>query len=410
MAGVGVVKSSVLLCREAGVVPFVWGHRGLGKSSLVRQLCLERGWGFVDLRCSQLEASDLRGLPDRVGGRTVFLPPCDLPVGDLSREEGLGLLGGLVVGGGEWVGLQGRLCEGVLFLDEVNRAGDDVLQALFQLVLDRRVGGYVLPAGWSVVCAGNFMDGSYVVGGFNDCAFLDRFCHLVLSGGDGSFGEWVDYMGAVFGDSEACARVVDFVSGNVEFLDGVVGGDLGFSVLPSRRSWEAVVRVLGVGGFDDVVVGEVVCGLVGREVGRGFLEYSCKVKPGDLLAGGVGAFREVLLGLSRGELVGLCWGLVSFVRGRLGDGVVAGVCLDFAEFLLDCRGLDRDVVVSFCRALVSAGCSGVDARVMPAVLSNPSLAKIVASFGGGGEKRFVDWLVGRPRLQELLRAASWGRG
>ena len=53
-----------------------------------------------------------------------------------------------------------------------------------------------------------------------------------------------------------------------------------------------------------------------------------EIEPGDLLAGGVGAFREVLLGLSRGELVGLCWGLVSFVRGRLGDGVVAGVCLD----------------------------------------------------------------------------------
>ena len=68
-----------------------------------------------------------------------------------------------------------------------------MLQAIFQLVLDRRVGQYVLPPGWCVVAAGNYMEG-YQVSGFNDAAFLDRFCHLTLSGGETTLEEWVNFV------------------------------------------------------------------------------------------------------------------------------------------------------------------------------------------------------------------------
>jgi ethanolamine utilization microcompartment shell protein EutS len=58
-------------------------------------------------------------------------------------------------------------------------------------VLDRAVGEYVLPPGWSVVAAGNFAERSLVIH-FDDPAFLDRFAHLVLSAGQVMAGEWLN--------------------------------------------------------------------------------------------------------------------------------------------------------------------------------------------------------------------------
>jgi hypothetical protein len=43
----------------------------------------------------------------------------------------------------------------VLFLDELNAAPPLVQAACYQLILDRRLGEYALPDGWSVVAAGN---------------------------------------------------------------------------------------------------------------------------------------------------------------------------------------------------------------------------------------------------------------
>ena len=65
MARIKVIKQAILVCRGAGVTPFVWGHRGMGKSSLVDR---RRGAGMGvrgSPSCSQLEAADLRGLPHR---------------------------------------------------------------------------------------------------------------------------------------------------------------------------------------------------------------------------------------------------------------------------------------------------------------------------------------------------------
>ena len=45
--------------------------------------------------------------------------------------------------------------KGILFLDEINRAHRDVRQGLFQLILDREMNGYKLPAGVKIVAAIN---------------------------------------------------------------------------------------------------------------------------------------------------------------------------------------------------------------------------------------------------------------
>jgi hypothetical protein len=417
MAKISQIQGAIQVCGEAGVTPFIWGHRGLGKSSLCKQLAAKLGVGFIDMRCSQLEGSDIRGLPDRLEGRTVYYPPADLPVGDWSDSQVAEYIGDLPDSlEGErqfdrrWAAAQPHFQRGILFLDEINRAQDDVLQAAFQLVLDKKVGQYTLPPGWWVVAAGNFQEG-YTTNGFNDPAFLDRFCHLTLSTGEPTLAEWVDYMALQHGEN-AC-EIIEFASQNVKHLDGDVKGELGFSVLPSRRSWEAVARV------DKLLRGElshlsdvrllVLSGLIGQDLALSFTKYTCPVKPRDILDKGVKAFASKLKSLERGQLLGLMWGLVSFCKDKMTDEKTCNVCLDFAEFMLPITS-DKDIVVAFCRSLAGQD-SGRSQNAKAAVITNPKLANLVAEFNRRSkqERSFVDRLVERPVLQEILARAAYGR-
>jgi hypothetical protein len=446
MAKISTIKNCIWLARAAGFTPFIWGHRGLGKSSLVRQLCASAEMGFIDFRCSQVEASDIRGLPDRgADNRTHYLPPADMPVGDLSNNEILRELAAVLeidhedddastpqkvaeaLAGMTDVNterkyylklqqLQPRYQRGIVFLDEINRAQDDVLQAVFELVLENRVGQYVIPPGWSIVCAGNYMEG-YQVSGFNDPAFLDRFCHLNLSGGESTLEEWVDYMSQTFG--EYASDVVEYASQNIMHLDGDIPGERGFSVQPSRRSWEMVARLQKAhrtGGennkatSDSVAYFECLAGLIGFDLAAAFNRHSCPVKPRELISNGVKAYHEVLLKLSRNELTGVMWGLVSFCKERINEDKIAEVCMDFAEFMAK-NADDKDVVVAFCRALVTD--QSVDDNIAAAVISNPRLAEAMrrfnkASGNSSPTKTFIDRLNERPDLQQILSRVAWG--
>jgi MoxR-like ATPase len=414
MARIEVIKQAVLICREAEVTPFLWGHKGMGKSSLVRQLAEERGWGFVDLRCSQLEAADLRGLPHRgPDGRTHFWPPADLPVGDLTAEEARALLGPedptslttLHERRALQRQIQPRLDHGILFLDELNRAADDVLHAAFQLVLDRAVGQYVLPPGWSVVAAGNFAEG-YTVNNFDDPAFLDRFAHLVLTPGQTTAGEWVSWMRRKY-SAEADA-VIQFAMADLKHLYGETKGGLGFTIQPSPRSWEAVVRVLAhaQGAAESPAVREVLAGLVGRELATAFRKHRVPILPEEILAAGVREVADRLGRLDRQQLVGLMWGLVRLVEERLDDPGSCEVALDFATFLA-ARAGDRDLVLAFCRALaekdptVSGG-----PEIRAALVTNPRLARAVAS-RRSKPAGFVDRLASREEFHAQLADNAW---
>jgi MoxR-like ATPase len=414
MAGIKVIKKAIEICREGGVTPFLWGHRGMGKSSLVRQLAEERGWGFVDLRCSQLEAADLRGLPCRDDdGRTHFLPPADLPVGDLTAEEANQLLGPENRSNAEeraaWLQrrrqLQTRRSEGILFLDELNRAADDVLHASFQLVLDRAVGEYVLPPGWSVVAAGNFAEG-YSVNNFDDPAFLDRFAHLVLSTGQATAGEWVTWMRQTHG--AAADDVLQFAMADLKHLYGNSKGGLGFTVQPSPRSWDAAVRVLSSvkAGSHIAATREVLAGLVGRDLATAFRRHHCPIEPAELLESSVRQLSDRLGKLDRQQLVGLMWGLVRLVEERIADPAACKVALDFATYLSERVG-DRDLVLALCRSLAEKDPSiSGSPELRAALVTNFRLARAVAQ-QRTEPAGFVDLLTLRHELHMMLADNAW---
>jgi MoxR-like ATPase len=109
----------------------LWGPRGVGKSSVVRQVAAHFGVPLVDLRLTTIEPVDIRGAiyADDVQAKTVWFPPEFLP----GPEQPAG----------------------ILFLDELTAADQRLQISAYSLILDRRVGHYALPDGWQVIAAGN---------------------------------------------------------------------------------------------------------------------------------------------------------------------------------------------------------------------------------------------------------------
>jgi hypothetical protein len=415
---ISLLKQCILLCREAGTTPFVWGHRGLGKSSAFRQLCAENHLGFIDYRCSQLEASELRGLPDKDMElkRTVYLPPAELPSGVMTWEAYEKELEATPpeLRHQKSVKMQPLLKEGILFLDELPRAQDDVLQAAFQLVLDGAVGLYTLPPGWSVGVASNFLEGGYVLNGFTDAAFLDRFCHLTLSGGDSSLDEWVGYMTDQHG--EHASSVIEFATQNLKHLDGEIEGQLGFNIQPSRRSWEFVVKVqrcfaASSKQFSQEALLQVVSGLVGPELAVAYLNYSCPVKPRDVLTRGMKTVASELAKLTRGQLIGLMWGMISFVKDKVNEDKTAETTCDFASWLCS-NGPDKDLAIAFCRSLLTDGKNTAVDQVRVQAMTNQKVAELLKRVSKDQPKKnktFLDRLHERKDLAALLERTVWGR-
>ena len=109
----------------------VWGPPGIGKSDVARQVADNLNMRYIDVRALLLDPVDLRGIPWRdEDDRTRWAPPIFLPPTDSDEM---------------WL----------INLDELSSAPPMVQAALYQLVLDRQVGEYVLPAGARLMACGN---------------------------------------------------------------------------------------------------------------------------------------------------------------------------------------------------------------------------------------------------------------
>lgn len=237
------VKEALPYLFQQNIVPCLTGIHGVGKSTSVREYCEEQKIDFIDLRLGQMEVGDLLGLPeittDKHGCKiTVFARP-------------------------KWFPTEGK---GVLFLDEINRSKRDVIQAVFQLVLDRKLHDYVLPAGWSVVAAMNPNSEDYTTLDLSDKAFLDRFCHIKITS---SYEDFINY-GNV---KEFNKGMLNFISAHPGMLRGPTKDFTLDYVQPSDRSWEMVSRLLSNHTTPDDILNELITGIVGTAAATAYMAY-----------------------------------------------------------------------------------------------------------------------------------------
>ncbi|MEW5838385.1 MAG: AAA family ATPase [Pseudomonadota bacterium] len=218
----------------------LWGAPGVGKSALVAQAAAACGVAMIDLRLSQLEPSDLRGMPFLQAGRVEWAIPSMLP--DALRD-------------GE---------SGVLFLDEINAALPQVAAAAYQLILDRRLGDYRLPAGWAILAAGNRL-GDRGVTYAMPAPLANRFTHVEL---EPALDDWLAWAQQTAVDT----RLQGFLRQRPDLLMAFPERANQYA-FPSPRSWAFADRALRKFADDEDLLQAVLIACVGEVAGALFMAY-----------------------------------------------------------------------------------------------------------------------------------------
>lgn len=221
----------------------VHGSPGVGKSSIVRQVCEDRGIDFIDVRLAQIEPADIKGLP--VPNRDEHVMEWYVN-GTWPRDP------------------KGR---GIIFLDELTSADRSVQVAAYELVLDRRLGNlYKVPPGYLIVAAGNNTTDRAVAVTMSS-ALANRFMHVELKEDAESWWKWA-----------YTANIHPAVIGFIRFKPGMLfsmeeGQDLERG-WPSPRSWERVSQLCHMyKDKDDSLLRKLVYGTVGNGAGVEFMEF-----------------------------------------------------------------------------------------------------------------------------------------
>jgi len=257
------LKEDVRTAYETRTPLFVWGAVGIGKSETIRQtaelIAKSEGleltensndktkFGFLDVRISQLEPSDLRGLPiqDINGGTTKWLIPNWLPRDSESK--------------------------GIIFFDELNLSPPSIQAVAYQLILDRRIGDYILPKGWSILSAGNRIEDKCNVFDMSQ-ALSNRFIHLELE--VPNINIWTEWAT----ENNIDNRIIAFLNFKANSLYRA-DDKIKQKSFPTPRSWAYCSRLIN-GRETDKQVERLVSSSVGDGTARefiGFLKLQTKI-------------------------------------------------------------------------------------------------------------------------------------
>lgn len=227
------------------ITVLIRGNHGIGKSQAVRQLADHFQLPVAEQRLGQMFDGDLIGVLDKsdevIAGRqsSDFLPP-------------------------KWM-LQCVEEPHLIFLDEINRGSVELMQAAFQLVLDREVAGVKIHPDCRIYAAINASP-EYQVNEM-DPALQDRFYIVDLKP---TVQDWLVWAKENLDDS-----ISDFIAENPKHLEDF-GGD-GMQVLPSRRSWERYNKALRQNNLFSSPTNPLFysfgLGLVGPEATISYVDY-----------------------------------------------------------------------------------------------------------------------------------------
>ncbi len=223
----------------ADIPVFIHGSPGIGKSYIVAEVAKKHGFELVDVRLSQMDPVDLRGVPAIRDEQTVWMSPVFFPKDTESS--------------------------GILFLDELNSAPPSVQAAIYQLVLNRKMGEYELPRGWRIICAGNRISDRGVVFRL-PTPLANRMVHLSVEA------RFEDFK--LFAIREGLhSFVIGFLGFRPDLLTSEsVSEDDSNPAFATPRSYHMLSNVLKTSN-DTSRIAPIIYGLIGYGAGIEFLSY-----------------------------------------------------------------------------------------------------------------------------------------
>jgi hypothetical protein len=280
----------------------LWGPPGVGKSDLVRQVGLGNDVAVIDLRLSQLEPSDLRGIPFRSGELVEWAIPATLPNAKRHGDRG------------------------VLFLDEINAAPPSVSAAAYQLILDRRLGEYHVPDGWAIFAAGN-RQGDRGIAYAMPTPLANRFSHYEVTPNLEDWCDWAFQRGIDH-------RLIAFLRFRPDLLfefDAARNP----TAFPSPRTWEFAHRALQKFGHERLLCANALQACVGDAAGieaAAFIDNLDQLPDIDAIANG--SSEEIPEGIELQYAVASALVKRAVSAQQKGDGSdISGNILNYARLL-----------------------------------------------------------------------------
>jgi MoxR-like ATPase len=195
---------------------FLKGAVGVGKSSVIHALGAKLGVEVRDtIRASQMDPTDIKGFPapNVVDGTMHWLTPSFLPPMTVKK-------------GNKQVPNDSK---GILFLDELTSGSVAVQAACYQLMLDRKVGEYILPEGWAIVAAGNREIDRSIVNKM-PAALANRMVHVDFETSVDDFSAWAI-------ENDIGAETIAYLRFRPTMLHSFQP-DSKETAFPSPRTWE----------------------------------------------------------------------------------------------------------------------------------------------------------------------------
>jgi len=233
-------KAAIRKCFKVNRPVFMWGPPGIGKSDIIHQIGAEQGREVIDVRLSLWEPTDIKGIPfyNPNSNSMEWAPPIELPSDPESNA--------------------------ILFLDELNSAAPATQAAAYQLVLNRRVGTYILPKGVSIVAAGNRETDKGVTYRM-PAPLANRFLHLEVKV---SFDDWQEW--AI--KNKIHEQVVGYVGYQKKDLYDFDPRSSSRS-FATPRSWSFVSDLLEDNDLQEATLTDLVSGAIGEGLAVKFMAH-----------------------------------------------------------------------------------------------------------------------------------------
>jgi hypothetical protein len=234
----------------------IWGAPGLGKSEAVEQIAIEQDRPLIDLRLLLMEPTDLRGIPFK-----TTMEQLDPETGELVNVDTV-----------RWAPPEelprpGFKENAILFLDELPSASPVVQAASYQLILNRRIGSYVLPDGVDIVAAGNRQSDKGVSYRM-PTPLANRFLHCTLVFDFDEWKQWAISSGKVHAD--VIAFHVESGGKDVFTFNPKENKETAFA---TPRTWVFASDVIANPETSKAVQRVLVAGSVGEALANEFFEF-----------------------------------------------------------------------------------------------------------------------------------------